>query len=78
MYELDDSAYTELKSKVAAAIELIKANRLTIFKLFTDVDSHIKDLSGQLEQTNSGYERELLERRDKEITGLVDRIRRNQ
>ena len=40
VYELDDSAYTELQAKVGAAIELLKANRLNIFKAF----NHINDL----------------------------------
>lgn len=38
VYELDDSAYTELKVKVGAAIELIKASRLTLFKMLADVN----------------------------------------
>jgi hypothetical protein len=78
VYELDDSAYTELKAKVGAAIELIKANRLTIFKLFSDVDNHIKSLSDASDKYQLDYDTILLKRRDEEITLLVHRLQSNQ
>lgn len=45
VYELDDSAYKELAAKVDASIQLLKSNKITIFKLFNDIDNRIKDLS---------------------------------
>ena len=78
MYELDDSAYTELKSKVGAVIELIKANRLTIFRLFADVDSQIKSLSDAASRHDGEQDAQLLQRRDEEISNLVNRIQENQ
>lgn len=41
VYELDDSPYTELQAKVGAAIELLKANRLNIFKAFNHINGLI-------------------------------------
>ena len=41
VYELDDSAYVDLQSKVGAAIELIKASKLTLFKMLADVNEQI-------------------------------------
>ena len=44
VYELDDSQYAELVSKVDAAIQLLKANRLSLFKAFNGVDDQIVGL----------------------------------
>lgn len=45
VYELDDSAYKDLVSKVDASVKLLKANKLNIFKLFTEAQEKIKDFS---------------------------------
>lgn len=37
VYELDDTEYKKLVAQVDAAVELIKANRVTLFKLLNDV-----------------------------------------
>ena len=44
VYELDDSQYAELVSKVDAAIQLLKANRLSLFKAFNGVNDQIGGL----------------------------------
>ena len=36
VYELDDSQYRELISRVDAAVQLLKANRINLFKLFSE------------------------------------------
>lgn len=69
METIDPEAYDELKGKIGSAIDLIKANKVNIFKLFSDVDGQISDLN----QLGLGDE----ERRGKEIDDLVSRIKDN-
>ena len=47
VYELDDSAYKDLVSKVDASVKLLKANKLNIFKLFAEAQEKIKDFSDE-------------------------------
>ena len=77
VYELDDSEYQELQAKVGAAIELIKANRLTIFKILSDVDNHLKSLSDAGLSEFGEYDSELYRMRDQEIQNLVKKIQGN-
>lgn len=77
VYELDDSEYRELQAKVGAAIELVKANKLTIFKILSDVDNHIKSLSDTGISEFGEYDSELYRLRDQEIQSLVKKIQGN-
>lgn len=78
VHELQKSERDELASKIDASIQLIKANKLNIFKLFNDIDGKITDLSQVQQEDEDKQGKEILERRDKEITELVDRIQTNQ
>jgi len=64
VYELDDSAYTDLQAKVGAAVELVKANKLNIFKQFAQVGEHVQSLSNDQLNQLENQDSELLKRRD--------------
>jgi hypothetical protein len=41
VYDIDSKSYDELVSKVDAAIQLIKANKLNIFKILNEISSEL-------------------------------------
>ena len=43
VYETDDKSYNELVTKVDAAIQLLKANKLNIFKLLNEISSALDE-----------------------------------
>lgn len=78
VYELDDSAYQELQVKVGSAIELLKANRLNIFKALASVDADISGLSDDLSGSFDSDQQRLYRLRDEQITSLVSKLQGNQ
>lgn len=56
MTEIDDSATQELAAKIDAAIKLIQANRITVFKILADIDNHISSLQQSSESSNADDE----------------------
>ena len=76
MTEIDDSATQELAAKIDAAIKLIQANRITVFKILADIDNHISSLQQSSESSNA--DDELRGQRDQQINGLIDKIQTNQ
>ena len=63
--------------KVYQAIELLKANRITIFKLFSDVDNQIKEI-GDASGSQIQVSRELLAQRDEKLKEWIDKLQENQ
>lgn len=64
VYELDDSAYKDLVSKVDASVKLLKANKLNIFKLFAEAQEKIKDFSDEKKTGVEKDEKNLMRLRD--------------
>ena len=58
-------------------MELVKSSKLSIFKLFTDVDNHIKSLSDTELDESASRDEELYRQRDQQITSLVNKITSN-
>ena len=71
--ELDSSEYDDLIQKVYQSIELLKSNRLTIFKLFSDVDNQIKEI-GDASGTSIQVNREVLAKRDEKLKEWINRL----
>ena len=46
VYDLDDYQYQELQAKVGESIEILKADKLNIFKIFADVDKTFGQIDG--------------------------------
>ena len=77
--ELDDNAYKDLQQKISQSIELLQSRKPEVLQIFCDIDNVIKDL-GDLPDAGSKHDEhlKLIEDRDKEITNLVSKIKRNQ
>lgn len=75
--ELDTSSYDDLIQKIYQSIELLKSNRLTIFKLFSDVDNQIQHI-GEEQGSQIQVSRELLAKRDEKLKEWIDRLQYNQ
>ncbi len=77
--ELDDSAYKDLQQKISQTIEHLQSKKPEVLQIFCDIDNVIKDL-GNLPDAGSKHDEhlKLIEGRDKEITNLVSKIKRNQ
>lgn len=59
VFELDSSEYEDLVQKIYQAVELLKASKLSIFKLFSDVDNRIREL-GETSSSKVQVSKELL------------------
>lgn len=77
VYELDTTEYDELVQRIYSAIELIKANKLTIFKILSDVQSEAKKFEDNVDDSIQ-INRQLLSKRDEDIKKLVEKIQGNQ
>lgn len=69
--------YQDLVDKVSRAIALLQTQRADILKQIQSLDDSARSMSEE-SQVRSASDEQLRERRDKEITELIGRIRKNQ
>lgn len=74
--ELDTSQYDELIAKVDEAVKLIQANKLNIFKAFTEVDDTVSKL-GESRDANALEEKRQHGLREQQIDDLIAKLQGN-
>lgn len=74
VYELDDSEYRNLVSEVDAAVQLLKASKLSIFKAFSQIDD---ESVSQTEEVQKDTEAARLTN-ERKIEVLVEKLHGNQ